>query len=239
MVEGANQPLVLLVDDDPSLQELLRYLLEQEEMHVAVASNAGEALRLIAQERPALILLDVMLPGTDGLTLLQLFRKRSETAHTPVLMLSARGQESDKVNGLDLGADDYITKPFSPRELTARVRAHLRRKAEWPQAVESGPIRMMPERFEVEINGHPESFTPKEFEILRTLVTHPGRVFTREELLSEVWGYAFYGDTRTVDVHIRHIRQKLEAIGEAGLLETVRGIGYKYAPSPSRSAADG
>lgn len=226
---------ILVVDDEENIVELVKYNLERAGYQVIVAYDGDKALELIGKEKPDLILLDVMLPGTDGLTVCRETNSNSETQNIPIIMLSARGEEQDKVMGLEMGADDYITKPFSPRELIARVKARLRRHEQmhttsyFTNQLSVGGLVIDEDRFTVTINGYKQEMTPKEFELLRFLARHPGKVFTRDYLLEKVWGYDYYGDSRTVDVHIRHIRQKLEEAPDSPkLIETVRGVGYRF-----------
>lgn len=224
---------ILVVDDEKNIIELLRFRLEQEGYRVLEAEDGRTALDLITQDPPDLVILDVMLPELDGFAVCRAMRADPRTREVPVIMLSARGQELDKVWGLELGADDYVTKPFSVRELVARVKARLRRSA--PSG--SGSRRAFvidklvvdPETMKIRIDGREQSLTPKEFELLWFLARRPGKVFSRDYLLNNVWGYDYSGDSRTVDVHIRHIRRKLERLpGSPRLIETVRGVGYRF-----------
>jgi two-component system, OmpR family, response regulator len=221
-------PKILVVEDDQNLQRALSYSLDKEGYEVASAADGAQALALARQAPPDLILLDVMLPVMSGLEVCRILRAESQV---PIIMLTARTEETDKVAGLDLGADDYLTKPFGMRELLARVRALLRReKRAMP---EGGPLAFAnvsvdPGRHTVTRDGRPLELTPKEFDLLAFLAQHPGLVFSREQLLSRVWGYDYGGGTRTVDVHVRWLRQKLEADPEnPRFLLTVRGTGYK------------
>jgi two-component system alkaline phosphatase synthesis response regulator PhoP len=215
------------VDDEPGIRELVRFTLEREGFRVATAGEGWEALAMAKAERPDLVILDLMLPGLSGEEVCRALRAEMDV---PVLMLTARKDESDRVMGLELGADDYVTKPFSPRELTARVRAILRRTAGRAQpAVPDPPLLVDAERRRVAVDGRPVDLTYTEFELLRTLNASPGRVFSRDELLSRVWGQEFFGDSRTVDVHIRHLREKLgEDPVHPRFIETVRGVGYRF-----------
>ena len=227
---------VLIVDDEPSIVELVRFALEREGFVTEVAANGQQALEAVRQRMPDLVLLDLMLPGVDGLEVCRQLRQRS---NVPIIMLTARASEVDKVVGLELGADDYITKPFSPRELVARVRAVLRRaqSRETPAAVAGqelrvGDIRMDLARHEVWVKDRRVELTPKEYELLRTFMANRGMVLTRELLLDKVWGYDFVGDTRTVDVHVVRLRQKLEDDpARPRYIETVRGVGYRMRDS--------
>ena len=224
---------VLVVEDDATLAAALRYQLERSGYTVLVAADGGRALELARRERPALILLDVMLPGMDGLEVCRRLRTESTV---PIIMLTARVEEIDRVVGLEVGADDYITKPFGMRELIARVRAALRRAQMQPdeegagvQPVRFGTITVDPARREVMRNGGTLALKPKEFDLLWYFVRNPGRVFTREQLLERVWGYDFAGTNRTVDVHIRWLREKIEEEpSRPRYLRTSRGTGYLF-----------
>lgn len=230
---------ILVVDDEENIIELVRFNLEREGYQVLVARDGNSALELARSETPALVLLDIMLPGQDGLSVCRILQQDEQTRYIPVIMLSARGEELDKVLGLEMGADDYVTKPFSPRELLARVKARLRRsapgagaksaRAEQSGRIVHGRLTIDQERFLVTLDGIKQDLTPKEFELLRFLARQPGKVFSREYLLEQIWGYDYVGDSRTVDVHIRHIRQKLEQVPSAPqYIETVRGVGYRF-----------
>lgn len=221
---------ILIVDDEEPIQELLKFNLEKEGYTVLVAYDGPSALRIVEEKRPDLVILDVMLPGMDGMEVCNQLRQNSISRDIPVIMLTAKVEEIDKVLGLELGADDYLTKPFSPRELLARIRARLRRIK--PQTEENelvrGDLRIDLDRFKVLVRGEEVELTPKEFELLRVLATHPGKVYSRDELLEQVWGYEYLGDTRTVDVHVRHLRQKVERdSSNPEYIETLRGIGYR------------
>ncbi|ABZ84635.1 transcriptional regulatory protein [Heliomicrobium modesticaldum Ice1] len=224
---------ILVVEDDQHILELVRFNLEKEGHTVQVAVDGEAALACLQEELPDLIILDLMLPRLDGLELCRRVRSRNHSAHLPILMLTAKGEEVDKVIGLEMGADDYMTKPFSPRELVARIKALLRRATRsdvrlgGPMQV--GELTIDADRYEIRVGGVKQDMTPKEFELLRWLASHPGKVFTREFLLEKIWGYDFFGDSRTVDVHIRHLRQKVEKDpGNPRYIETVRGVGYKF-----------
>lgn len=223
---------ILVVDDEPFIVELVKFNLESAGYEVITASDGHEALKLIEKDHPALIILDIMLPGIDGMEICRALRFKRETRDIPVILLTAKTGEIDKVLGLEMGADDYITKPFSPRELVARVRAVLRRtdkKARSEELIKAGPVVIDVDRHEVFVDGEKKDFTPKEFELLKLLASNPGKVFSREYLLENVWGYDYLGDTRTVDVHIRHLRQKIEKNSEdPKYIKTVRGVGYKF-----------
>lgn len=226
-------PKILVVDDEEHIVELIRFNLEREGFEVISSGDGDAALKKISSEKPDLVILDLMLPGQDGLSVCRTLRSDPNTRGIPVIILSARTEEIDRILGLEMGADDYVTKPFSPRELVARVKARLRWEAKTPAALSGqftrGPMIIDPERFSVTVNGVKYDLTPKEFELLCILAREPGRVFTREYLLERIWGYDYMGDSRTVDVHIRHIRQKLEQVSESSqFVETVRGVGYRF-----------
>jgi DNA-binding response OmpR family regulator len=223
---------ILLVDDEDSVQKLLTYPLERDGFRVVQARDGEQALRLFGDERIDLVVLDLMLPKVDGLEVCKRLRAGSDV---PIIMLTARGEELDKVLGLELGADDYITKPFSIREFRSRVRALLRRAA-LPrerqleeQTIEAGELKIDSARRTVELAGRPVALTYVEFELLRTLASEPARVFTREMLLRSLWGDSAYREQRTIDVHIRHLREKLERDArEPEYIFTVRGVGYRF-----------
>lgn len=222
--------VILVVDDEEPIQELLKFNLEKEGYQVITADDGPEALKTIEEKHPDLVVLDVMLPGMNGLEVCKQLRMNLKFGDLPVIMLTAKGEEIDKVLGLEIGADDYITKPFSPRELLARIRARLRRMkpVDGGNELLRGDLRIDLERFSVSIRGEYVELTPKEFELLRVLAAHPGKVYSRDELLERVWGYEYAGDTRTVDVHVRHLRQKVEKDpSNPEYIETLRGIGYR------------
>jgi DNA-binding response OmpR family regulator len=226
------RPTVLLVDDEESVQKLLTYPLEREGYRVVQARDGEEALRRYRENPVDLVVLDLMLPRLDGLAVCR--RLREERSAVPIVMLTARGDEGDKVLGLELGADDYITKPFSIREFMSRVRALLRRAQLPPagalaQVLEVDGIRIDTASRTVEARGTPVQLTYLEFELLRMLAASPGRVFTRKALLDELWGGSEFRDPRTIDVHVRHLREKIERDpGEPELIFTVRGAGYRF-----------
>ena len=218
---------ILLVDDERPIVESLRYALEKEGYEVVEAFDGSEALDLARAKSPDLVLLDIMLPGMSGFEVCRVLRKESAV---PILMLTARSDEPDRVVGLDLGADDYITKPFSIREVLARVRAALRRSQAGVAATEvlqSGDLVMDLARHEVKVAEQRVQLPPRQFDLLRAFLSSPGRVLTREMLLRGVWGYDFGGEDRTVDVHVRWLRRKLLDAGSRVAIETVRGVGYK------------
>ncbi len=222
---------VLAVDDEQSIRELLAFQLQKHGYEALMAGDGQEALA--KAEGTDLILLDLMLPGLDGLEVCRRLKADKRTARIPIIMLTAKTEEIDKVLGLELGADDYVVKPFSVRELMARVKAVLRRSSqEGPQeeTLQIDCLRLDFSSYQAWLAGEELVLTPKEFELLKLLVTSPGRAFSRDELLERIWGYEYYGDTRTVDVHIRHLRAKLgERSGLSERIETVRGVGYRFA----------
>lgn len=222
------RPMVLLVEDEPAQREVLAYNLEAEGFEVAQASNGEEALEAISDSPPDLILLDWMMPHVSGLEVCRRLKLRPETRGIPVIMLSARSEEVDKVRGLETGADDYVIKPYSVVELMARLKAHLRRvrPASSGVVLEWGDIRLDPETHRVSRGGAMLKLGPTEFRLLSTFLEKPGRVFTRDQLLDRVWGRDIYVDTRTVDVHIGRLRKALMAQGGGDPLRTVRGAGY-------------
>ena len=218
---------ILIVDDEAHIVELVRLYLERDGFRVESASDGVHGLQLARELRPALIILDLMLPEVDGLEVCRQVRAESDV---PIVMLTARDEDIDKIVGLELGADDYLTKPFNPRELLARVKAILRRTEADPRpegkALHLGDVTVDPARREVTVAGQPVALRAKEFDLLQAFVEHKGLVLTREQLLSRVWGYDFYGETRTVDVHVAHLRKRLAA--SAGVrIETLTGVGYK------------
>jgi len=222
---------ILVIEDDPDIALSLRLKLERDGgFEVQTAQDGAAGLRLALDRPPDLILLDVNLPGMDGFEVCRHLRKEPATAATPVIMLTARVGESDRVAGLDLGADDYITKPFSPKEALARIRAVLRRtdrSTEGPEALADGPLRVDVGARRAEVAGRDLGLTRKEFDLLVELIRQRGRVLTRERLLETVWGYDYPGETRTVDVHVRRLRQKLGSPVD-DRVETVVGVGYRY-----------
>lgn len=226
-VEEPRVRSIMIVEDDEDIAESIRYNLEREAFRVRVAVTGEDALNLILDGPPSLVLLDLNLPQMSGFEICRRLRAESATANIPILMLTARSDETDKVLGLNMGADDYITKPFSMRELVARINAALRRST-GPQVdaavFDNGSLRIDPSTFRVQYKGQPVRMTRKEFALLSELARNQGRVLTRETLLDRVWGLNYYGDSRTLDVHIRRLRQKLS---EPRLIETVTGIGYR------------
>ena len=225
---------VLIVEDDPDIRELLAFHLGREGFDVATCRTGAEALQHIRMSPPDLVLLDLMLPEVDGLEVCRRLRREARTASLPIVMVTARGDEIDRVVGLELGADDYIVKPFSPKEVMARVRAVLRRARPPESSVQivTGALRIDIGRHTVQVGGREVELTPKEFDLLRALAEASGRVLSREFLLDRVWGYALAGEieSRTVDVHVRRLRVKLGA--EGSRIGTVKGVGYRLEPPP-------
>jgi DNA-binding response OmpR family regulator len=228
----SDKQRILLVDDDRNISHLIRLYLEKEGYEVCEAARGDEGLAAFKQKQPALVLLDVMLPGIDGLEVLREIRK---TSKTPVIMLTAKDETFDKVLGLELGADDYITKPFENKELVARVKAVLRRSNTDNEGTETDDMLNFPlltvslTRYEVTYEGKLVEMPPKELEVLYFLASHPNMVFTREQLLERVWGFDFFGDSRTVDVHIKRLREKLMGCETHGWeIHTVWRVGYKF-----------
>ena len=219
--------MIWCVEDDASIRELVAYALNNSGFEAEGFAAPADFWKAMEHRRPQLVLLDIMLPGEDGLQILKKLRSAPATRRLPVIMVTAKGSEYEKVMGLELGADDYIPKPFGMMELVARVKAVLRRSGSLPQeeAVSAGPIRIFPEEHRVEVDGREVALTLKEYELLSMLLRNRGVVLTRDRLLEEIWGYSFDGENRTVDVHIRTLRQKLGPAGD--LIETVRGVGYK------------
>ncbi len=222
------KPLILIVEDEPSLVELLRYNLEKADFEVQTARDGDEALVAIDERRPDLVLLDWMLPMTSGLEVCRRIRRQPETRDLPIVMLTARGEEADRVRGLESGADDYVTKPFSPNELIARVRAVMRRSrpATAADKLEFADLSMDLVAHRVSRGDRRVHLGPTEFRLLRYLLEHPGRVFSREQLLNAVWGHDIYVEPRTVDVHIRRLRKAINGPDERDLIRTVRAAGY-------------
>ena len=225
----------LVVEDNPDISGLIRHALERAGHTVTLVASGRDALAQARRLDPQVILLDVMLPDLDGFEVCRALRTDASTAPIPILMLTARGEEADRVKGLELGADDYVTKPFSLRELTARVTALLRR-AERPRPAartfEYGGIHVDMDRHEVAVDGAPVQLTAKEFLLLTYLIEHRGRVLSRDVLLTDVWGYQYTGGTRTVDVHVRRLREKIPLLSRA--LSTVKQFGYKLDEPPPR-----
>lgn len=220
---------ILIVDDDSNIVELIRLYLEKEGFDTVTASNGRQALEKFSAEAPALIVLDVMMPEMDGWQVCREIRKTSEV---PIIMLTAKGETFDKVLGLELGADDYMVKPFETKELIARIKAVLRRfeskEPEPSKEIVYPHLSINISNYELKIDGELIEIPPKELELLHFLASNPNRVYTREQLLEEVWGFDYFGDSRTVDVHIKRLREKLEHIDANWQLKTVWGVGYKF-----------
>lgn len=220
---------ILVVEDEPDIVEVLEYNLGREGFAVESAARGDDALEAVRRQAPDLIVLDLMLPGLDGLEVLRTLRRDRATARLPVLLLTARGEEIDRVVGLELGADDYVTKPFSPRELTLRVKAILRRREPVPdegERIERGNVVLDLAGHRVLVEGEPVALTATEFRLLKLLMERRDRVQTREQLLAEAWGYAEDVDSRTVDTHVRRLRRKLGPAAER--IDTVIGVGYRF-----------
>jgi two-component system phosphate regulon response regulator PhoB len=222
-------PRVLVVEDEVAIQELLRFSLVQAGFETAVVSSSEQALTELRSELPAVLLLDLMLPGMSGENLAKQLRADPRTRELPILMVTARAQEAERIRGLEIGADDYITKPFSPKELIARIRAVLRRRSPHlaGDIVSGGPLRLDPTAYTVTCNGAPVALGPTEFELLQFLMTYPNRVFSRDQLLNALRGDHRFLEDRTIDVYVRRLRAGLGSAGSE-LIETVRGIGYKF-----------
>lgn len=226
---------ILICDDDPIVHQSLSLYLDHEDFAHSSAYDGQTALDMIRAEHFDLMLLDQMMPGMTGMQVCQAVRKES---NLPIIMLTARGEEIDRILGLEMGADDYIVKPFSPREVVSRIKAVLRRVSAAPDTprdeplttLSYGSLEIQPERYSVRLAGRSVACTPREVELLYLLASHPGRVFDREQILSRIWGYDFFGDTRTVDTHIKRLRQKLSCseMGKAWDIITVYGVGYKF-----------
>lgn len=225
---------VLIVDDEEHIVELLQFNLVNAGYKVITANNGLDALKKVKENKPDLLLLDLMLPGMDGLDVCKEIKRDKETSKTSIIMLTAKSEELDKILGLELGADDYITKPFSIMELLARVKAVLRRSSSdeiSEEIYEIGRLKVDFERHEVLINNEKVELTLKEFELLEILIKNKGKILRRETLLDKVWGYEYIGETRTVDVHIRYLRKKVEDDDKnPKFIETIRGVGYRFNP---------
>lgn len=219
----------LVIEDDGNIAELLRLYLEKDGFDVIIASDGGTGVRLASGENPDVILLDIMLPVLDGW---QVCRKVRETSRVPIIMLTAKGETFDKVNGLDMGADDYIVKPFEVKELLARIHAVMRRTEPEEKSGEKkltfDKLTINLDSYELIVDGKKVETPPKEMELLFHLASTPNRVYTRNQLLDEVWGFDYFGDSRTVDVHIKRLREKLEGVSDQWTLKTVWGVGYKF-----------
>ena len=224
-----NKEKILVVDDDTSICELLRVYLEKEDYQVVIANDGMSAVSTFKEESPSLVLLDIMLPKLDGWQVCREIRKFSET---PIIMLTAKGEVFDRVLGLELGADDYVVKPFETKEIVARIKAVLRRSAasvaEELKEVHYDKLSINLTNYELKVNGVQVDTPPKEMELIFHLAKNANRVFTRDQLLDEVWGYDYYGDSRTVDVHVKRLREKLTGVSDKWELRTVWGVGYKF-----------
>ncbi len=221
---------ILIVDDDTNICELLRLYIEKEGFNVIIANDGAAAVKLFREQQPDLMLLDIMLPKLDGW---QVCREVRKTSDKPIIMLTAKGETFDKVLGLELGADDYIVKPFDTKEVVARIKAVLRRSsAAVPvasvQEVQYDKLLINLTNYELRVNGVQIDTPPKEMELIYHLASNPNRVYTRDQLLDEVWGFDYYGDSRTVDVHVKRLREKLEGVSDKWELRTVWGVGYKF-----------
>jgi phosphate regulon transcriptional regulator PhoB len=231
---AANGQKILVVEDEPDISKLVSYNLAQERFKVLTAEDGEQALQVIQREKPNLVVLDLMLPGLSGMEICKILRNRPETAKLPILMLTAKAGEADRIVGLEMGADDYLAKPFSPREMVARVRAILRRaniaaSADGPPAYDQGGLKIDFTTYEVIVRGKAAKLTLKEFELLRFLVQNPNRVLSRDQLLDRVWGGETYVTPRTVDVHIRRLRKAIEKDdSKPKWILTLRGVGYKF-----------
>jgi len=230
---------ILIVEDERDVVKLLRYNLEKEGFRVNSVTDGSLALAELRRDGADLVILDLMLPGMDGLEVCRQLRRHERYANTPILMLTARSEEADRVVGLELGADDYVTKPFSMREVIARVRALLRRQDPMPQrnTLQHGEIHIDPSAHAVNVSGRHVELSALEFRLLHYLAAHPGMVFSRDHLLDRVWGRSVYVEERTVDVHVLRLRRALKPFRLDALVETVRGVGYRLAPAAFDSLA--
>lgn len=232
---------ILIVEDEPEIREMIRYILEPQGYAVSEADNAQDARKLLAINPYDLILMDWMLPGRSGLEFTREIKQKNQKSYPPIIMLTARADESDKVEGLESGADDYITKPFSPRELTARIKAVIRRSGgvDHELAIEYSGLCIDPVRHQVTLQGDPINLSPAEYKLLHFFMSHPDRAYSRSQILDKVWGDNAYVEERTVDVHIRRLRKLLALSGHDSFIQTVRGVGYRFTPSHlERSRAD-
>ncbi|MBR2715732.1 MAG: response regulator transcription factor [Ruminococcus sp.] len=224
-----NNGKILIVDDDTNICELLRLYIEKEGYSTAIAYDGEQALELFEREQPNLILLDIMLPKLDGW---QVYREIRKTSDCPIIMITAKGEVFDKILGLELGADDYVVKPFEAKEIVARVRAVLRRVGsndeETIKQVNWDKLSINLTNYELKVNGEAVDTPHKEMELLYHLASNPNKVFTRDQLLDQVWGFEYYGDSRTVDVHVKRIREKIDGVSDKWELRTVWGVGYKF-----------
>lgn len=221
---------ILVADDDRNICELLRLYLEKEGYTLAIANDGEEALAKFASDPPDLVLLDIMMPKLDGWQVCREIRKKS---NCPIIMITAKGETFDKVLGLELGSDDYVVKPFDPKEIVARIKAIMRRTGKSAAENDSKEVSfdklvVNMTKYELKVDGKAVDTPPKELELLYHLASNPNRVYTRDQLLDEVWGFEYYGDSRTVDVHVKRLREKLEGVSEQWTLKTVWGVGYKF-----------
>ena len=233
-VSSPRPKKILVVEDEQDIAQLVKHYLEKEGYHVSLATTGLDALKLVPSEHPDLVILDLMLPHMNGLEVCKTLRHKPETALLPIIMLTAKNEESDTVVGLELGADDYVTKPFSPKTLVARVKSLFRRlertNDQKPMSFLYGSLQMDLTRHELTVRGKEVLLTAKEFGLLEQLLRHPGRVLTREVLLNEVWGYDYYGTTRTVDVHVRRLKLKVPLLNDS--IVSVKTLGYKLLDQP-------
>ena len=220
---------IMIVDDDSNICELLRLYLEKEGYDTVIASDGAKAVAMFDTEKPDLMLLDVMMPHLDGWQVCREIRKKSQC---PIIMITAKGEVFDRVLGLELGADDYVVKPFETKEVIARIKAVLRRsgagEAKRERQVEYDGLSINMENYELRVHGKTVDTPPKEMELIYHLASNPNRVYTRDQLLDEVWGFEYYGDSRTVDVHVKRLREKLDGVSDQWTLKTVWGVGYKF-----------
>ena len=233
----AEKQRILIVDDDENIAELISLYLMKECYETYIVNDGEAALKIFPEFKPNLILLDLMLPGIDGY---QVCRELRATSQVPIIMLTAKGETFDKVLGLELGADDYVVKPFDSKEVVARIKAVLRRctpaEAQPDGVISYDKLSVDLTRYELKVNGQVVDAPPKELELLYYLASHPNRVFTRDQLLDEVWGFEYYGDSRTIDVHVKRLREKLENTSDQWSLKTVWGVGYKFEVAPANGA---
>jgi two-component system phosphate regulon response regulator PhoB len=224
-METGSGRKILIIEDESDVADLLTLNLRKAGFRTSTAADGASGLQKVRDDRPDFIVLDLMLPKMSGLEVCKILKSDTATSHTPILMLTARAEEIDRIVGLEFGADDYVTKPFSPREVVLRIRAIFRRGEKADESLKSGPISIDPARHQVRVNGKLVRLTSLEFKLLRKLMQRRGRVQDRDRLLNEVWGYESVIDTRTVDTHVRRLREKLGKAGDA--IETVRGFGYR------------
>jgi two-component system phosphate regulon response regulator PhoB len=224
-METGSGKKILIIEDESDVADLLSLNLRKAGFRISTAFDGAAGLQKARDDRPDFVILDLMLPKMPGLEVCKILKSNTATSHIPILMLTARAEEIDRIVGLEFGADDYVTKPFSPREIVLRIRAIFRRGEKADESLKAGPISIDPARHEVRVNGKQVHLTSLEFKLLRTLMQRRGRVQDRDRLLNEVWGYESLIDTRTVDTHVRRLREKLGTAGD--VIETVRGFGYR------------